>query len=113
MPAISTTGPFTSAVFSVADSTSAAAPAMELMLTMTPGLLFLTISVAASLRAAGGDGNGDSDHDVGGDGGDGGVIELDVSFTQAEIATLVGSTRQSVNASLSELDPAVTGQSVQ
>jgi CRP-like cAMP-binding protein len=33
---------------------------------------------------------------------DGGV-ELDLSLTQAELATLVGSTRQSVNASLSEL----------
>jgi CRP-like cAMP-binding protein len=32
-----------------------------------------------------------------------GVVELDVDLTQAELATLVGSTRQSVNASLGEL----------
>jgi CRP-like cAMP-binding protein len=35
---------------------------------------------------------------------DGGGIELDVEFTQAELATLVGSTRQTVNASLRELE---------
>jgi CRP-like cAMP-binding protein len=34
---------------------------------------------------------------------EGGEVDLELSFTQAELATLVGSTRQSVNASLSEL----------
>jgi CRP-like cAMP-binding protein len=34
---------------------------------------------------------------------DGGSVEIDVQITQSELATLVGSSRQSVNASLSEL----------